>query len=194
MDGDPLKVTVPSADDILGDKLTAFAPNTSGIPYVKGGRDRSLEIIKQLYDVGRLFEHTDNFLHTKETFTQIGRIELQYRGLPAELSLIYEDIRETALCLATRGQMGKGDFNMLQNGIKKIDGYIYKGKYRIEDAIIDSARAAYLATAIEKSNTRIERYDGNPNTILAMDLSPSVNNKLNKLKKISKCTKLVYTK
>ena len=102
---------------------------------------------------------------------------MQYRGLPAELSLIYKDIRETALCLATRGQMGKGDFNMLQSGIKKIDGYIYKGKYRIEEAIVDSARAAYLATSIEKSSTRIEKYDGNPNTILVMELSSSVNNK-----------------
>ena len=71
-----------------------------------------------------------------------------------------------------------------QSGIKKIGGYIYKGKYRIEDAIIDSARAAYLATLIEKSNAEIEKYDGNPNTILAMELSPSVNNKLNRLKKI----------
>ena len=116
LDDEPLKVTVPSADDILGDKLTAFAPNTSGIPYIKGDRDCSLEIIKQLYDVGRLFEHSGNFQHTKDTFTQIGKIELQYRGLPAELSLIYEDIRETALCLGTRGQMGKGDFKMLQSG------------------------------------------------------------------------------
>ena len=56
---------------------------------------------------------------------------------------------------------------MLQSGIKKIDGYIYKGKYRIEEAIVDSARAAYLATSIEKSSTRIEKYDGNLNTILA---------------------------
>jgi len=88
------------------------------------------------------------------------------------------------LCLGTRGQIGKGDFKMLQSGIKKIDGYIYKGKYRIEEAIVDSARAAYLVTSIEKSNTEIERYDGNPNTILAMELSPSVNNKLNRLKKI----------
>jgi len=63
-------VTVPSADDILGDKLTAFAPNTSGIPYIKGDRDCSLEIIKQLYDVGRLFEHSGNFQHIKETFKQ----------------------------------------------------------------------------------------------------------------------------
>ena len=137
LDNEPLKVTVPSGADILGDKLTAFAPNTSGIPYLKGDRDCSLEIIKQ-----------------------------------------------TSLSLATKGQMGKGDFKMLQDGIKKLDNYLYKGKYRIEEAIIDSARATYLATSIEKSNTRIEKYNGDPNTILTMELSPAVNNKLNKLKKI----------
>jgi len=184
LDNEPLKVTVPSTADILGDKLTAFAPNTSGIPYLKRDRDCSLEIIKQLYDIGRLFEHTLNFQHTKNTFTQIGKMELQYRGFPAELSLIYEDIRETSLSLATKGQMGKGDFKMLQDGIKKLDNYLYKEKYRIEEAIIDSARAAYLATSIEKSNTKIEKYNGNPNTILTMELSPTVSNKLNKLKKI----------
>lgn len=184
LDGEPLKVIVPSIDDILGDKLTAFAPNTSGIPYEKGGKDCSLEIIKQLYDVGRLFEHARNFQRTKDAFTQIGKIELQYKDIPVGLSCIYEDIRETALCLATRGQVGKGDFKMLQRGIQKIDSYIYKEKYRIEEAIVDSARAAYLATSIEKSQTRIEKYEGDAHSILAMELSPSVNSKLNKLRKI----------
>lgn len=56
LEGEPLMVTVPSAGDILGDKLTAFAPNTTGIPYYKNGRTCSMEIAKQLYDVGRLFE------------------------------------------------------------------------------------------------------------------------------------------
>lgn len=184
LDDAPLKVTVPSADDLLGDKLTAFAPNTSGIPYLKGDRDCSLEIIKQLYDVGRLFEHIDNFEHIVKTFTKMGKIELQYRGLPAELSLIYEDIRNTALCLATRGQMGKGDIKMLQQGVKKLDSYLYKEKYRIEQAIVDSARAAYLATSIEKSNARLEQFDGDPTVVLNMELSPAVSNKLNKLKKV----------
>ena len=43
-------VKVPSIGDILGDKLTAYAPNTTGIPYIKNGKDASMEIIKQLYD------------------------------------------------------------------------------------------------------------------------------------------------
>ena len=114
----------------------------------------------------------------------MGKIELQYRGLPAELSLIYEDIRNTALCLATRGQMGKGDIKMLQQGVKKLDSYLYKEKYRIEQAIVDSARAAYLATSIEKSNARLEQFDGDPTVVLNMELSPAVSNKLNKLKKV----------
>ncbi len=47
--GDDLLVELPSVDDLLGDKLTAFAPNTSGIPYFKKGHGMSMEIIKQLY-------------------------------------------------------------------------------------------------------------------------------------------------
>jgi hypothetical protein len=46
--GDVVKVKTPSFEDILGDKLTAFAPNTTGIPYFKGSSSKSMEIIKQL--------------------------------------------------------------------------------------------------------------------------------------------------
>ena len=35
---------------------------------------------------------------------------------------------------------------------------MYKNKYQIENAIIDGARVAYLATSLEKGNMNIERY------------------------------------
>ncbi len=41
----PLNVIVPSLDDILGDKLTAFAPNTSGIPYFKKDDSMSMKLL-----------------------------------------------------------------------------------------------------------------------------------------------------
>jgi predicted nucleotidyltransferase component of viral defense system len=41
-----LFVTIPSANSILGDKITAFAPNTTGIKYNSG---KEIEIIKQLF-------------------------------------------------------------------------------------------------------------------------------------------------
>ena len=55
---DPVNyVQVLSIDGMLGDKLTAFAPDTCGIPY---GVNKELEIIKQLYDVSRLFRQSNS--------------------------------------------------------------------------------------------------------------------------------------
>ena len=49
-------ITTPSINAICGDKLTAFAPETVGIPYYKGDRLFTMEICKQLFDLGKLFE------------------------------------------------------------------------------------------------------------------------------------------
>ncbi len=51
-------VNVPGKADMLGDKLTAFAPNTTGIRHFKGDKDCSMEIIKQLFDIASLFDVT----------------------------------------------------------------------------------------------------------------------------------------
>jgi hypothetical protein len=52
--GEPTEVEVRSIDSILGDKLTAFAPNTTGVLY---GKEKSLEIVKQLLNVdGRVLK------------------------------------------------------------------------------------------------------------------------------------------
>ncbi|HAN78328.1 MAG TPA: hypothetical protein DCQ31_11460, partial [Bacteroidales bacterium] len=52
----PQTVKTPLPEEILGDKLTAFAPTTTGIPYYKGKQSMSMEIVKQLYDIGNLFD------------------------------------------------------------------------------------------------------------------------------------------
>ncbi len=39
---------------MTGDTLTAFAPNTTGIPYLKNKDSMSMKTIKQLYDIGNL--------------------------------------------------------------------------------------------------------------------------------------------
>ncbi len=52
----------------------------------------------------------------------------------------------------------------------------------IEHAIIDSARAAYLATLLEKGHTKPEKYAKDSNSIKDLVIQPSLPNKLNKLK------------
>lgn len=182
LDGDPLMVTVPSVEDILGDKLTAFAPNTTGIPYFKNDRNCSMEIAKQLYDVGRLFENVSDLQVTSEAFKKIALVELSYRSLQPDLHQVYEDIRQTALCISTRGKIGKGNFELLLDGIMRVKSFMYKQRYMIENAIIDASRAAYLATLIENNIYKVELYSNNPLNIKDLSIQPSLSNKLNKLR------------
>src|SRR5690606_29100174 len=71
----PLNVNVPSLEDILGDKLTAFAPNTTGIPYFKKDDSMNMEIIKQLYDIGNLFDVATYIETIKTTFYRFVKTE-----------------------------------------------------------------------------------------------------------------------
>ena len=180
LDGKPLTVNIPSVNDVLGDKLTAFAPNTSGVPYFKGGNDCNLEIAKQLYDIGRLFDSMNNLSAVASTYDKIARVELSYRRMEEEPSLSLKDTYDTALCISTRGSAGKGDFTALQNGISRLDSFMYMGKYRIEQASADAAKAAYLATLILKGATSFDRYDGG--TVSGLRLSPTVPVRLGKLR------------
>ena len=179
LDGEPITVKIPSIDDILGDKLTAFAPNTSGIPYFKKGEPKYVEIIKQLYDIGRLFDSMTDLEAVSRTFRRIVPIELSYKHLENNPEPVYADIRETALCLATRGKAGNGNYEALQNGVTYIKPFMYLGRYYIEDAILDGAKAAYLATAIEKGIETLQLY--NPLESIP-ELRATVTNKINKLK------------
>lgn len=185
LDGEPLNVNVPKKEDILGDKMTAFAPNTIGIPFFKNDRECNMEIIKQLYDINRLFENVDDFRPAFDTFQKVSKVELGYRGLEGRLNEFFEDVRQTAICIATRGQAGKGDIKFFLSGIKRVKSFMYKEKYQIEEAIKDASRAAYLATCFEKGILDIKKYSGNPQSAVGIDISDALPAKLRKLKNIS---------
>ena len=158
-EGKELSVPVPCFEDLLGDKLTAFAPNTSGISYEKSGHSQAMEIIKQLYDIGKMFEDIKEINIVRETFNRFAITELKYRNLPDDPKLVYDDILQTALCLSTRGAEGKGNFEELQEGISKVKAYIFSEDYQIEKAIVDSSKAAYLSKLIEFKKDKFERFE-----------------------------------
>lgn len=179
----PLLVDVPCLEDLLGDKLTAFAPNTTGIPYFKKEDSMSMEIIKQLYDIGNLLDMVNDMNVIKETVYRFAATELIYRnteGLTA--ADVLEDIYQTSLCIASRGTDGKGDFEQLQLGIRRIGSFIFSENYHIEKAIIHASKAAYLATLIKYDASNLEKF-GNPLEMKDWFIDEPLNNKLNKLKK-----------
>jgi predicted nucleotidyltransferase component of viral defense system len=183
--GESLQVKVPSLEDLLGDKLTAFAPNTTGIPCFKNQDSMSMEIIKQLYDIGNLFDAVSHLKTIKTTFASFAETELLYRnctGLTA--TDVLNDIYNTSLCIVSRGTDGEGNFEELQQGIKRISSFIFSENYQVEKAIIHASKAAYLATLLKVNAQNIEKFE-NAAQIKDWQIGAPMNTKLNKLKKSS---------
>lgn len=181
-DGVASKVTTPDIDNILGDKLTAFAPETTGIPYERGGRSMAMEIMKQLYDIGSVFEASSDFEATKKAFAEFAEEQLKDREKDDDVSLVLDDIYDTALTICTRGKSGKARFDELEQGIRKVNAFIFSENYHIEKAITDATKAAYLATAIKYDKNEIQKFS-NAQEVKDWVIEQPFNTRLNKLKK-----------
>jgi len=179
----PLTVKSPCLEDITGDKLTAFAPNTTGIPYFKKTDSMSMEIIKQLYDIGNLTENVSDIETIKSTFMAFVKTELSYRDLDNLTEQdVLDDIYQTALCIVTRGADGEGNFSELQKGIQRISRFVFSESYHLEKTITHASKAAYLAISIKKDSKKIEKYT-NPLELKDWIIKEPMNKKLNRLKK-----------
>ncbi|NLL29088.1 MAG: nucleotidyl transferase AbiEii/AbiGii toxin family protein [Bacteroidales bacterium] len=179
----PLAVKTACLEDIVGDKLTAFAPNTTGIPYFKDKDSMSMEIIKQLYDIGNLFDYATEIDTIKTTFKKFAKTELEYREMNEFTEKdVLEDIYQTSLCIVTKGTDGKGDFKELQQGIQRVSRFIFSESYHIEKAITHASKVAYFATLIKHNIKTIEKYT-NPLQMKDWLIAQPMNTKLNRLKK-----------
>lgn len=186
-------VTIPTIDAIAGDKLTAFAPNTIGIPYFKGEDRRpfSMEICKQLYDLSQLFEQVANLEVVSESFKAFAKQEINYRKDQKDKKNltpndVLRDTIETCKIIARRGigtEEDKAKFRELQKGINAFGtGFLMKGHFRIDDAIPAAARVAYLAAKIMVNDlSHLQRYDGKD--IKKLNIVDPDWNVLNRLKK-----------
>ena len=175
-------VKMPSANDLLGDKLTAFAPNTTGVPYFKHGNSMNMEINKQLYDIACLFDIFDDLKTVASTFEKIAGNELSYReGGSNTVNDVLDDIFQTSLCLSTRGKIGNGNFDELLAGIKRVNGFIFSEPYHIDKAIVCASKASYLSALIKNGASHFERYT-DPSQIKNWQIEQTSYNKLNKLK------------
>lgn len=178
-----LTVQTPSIESILGDKLTAFAPNTTGVLY---GKNKSLEIVKQLHDVGHLFDYVDDLGLVAASFQGIVSKEIAYRGLEITADDVLDDIISTALLIGqTIKHHSAGDsvkFREITMGMIQFGGYLMTGHYRIDDVIESAAKAAYLAAKIKVKNFEpLEKYDSRA---VDFQFESMPHNTLNRLRKI----------
>ena len=140
-----LTVKIPSADCILADKLTAFAPHTTGVELNKG---KDMEVMKQLYDVCSLIEVFKECDVVKRTYEPIALAEIAYRGINATPTDCLWDSFESALCIASRGKVGAEEYPIYVKGIRDLRGHIYAENYSPEIAAGRATMVMYMVMCL----------------------------------------------
>jgi hypothetical protein len=176
-DGESVQVSTPIPESILGDKLTAFAPNTTGILYSKG---RHTEIIKQLFDIGTLFDVSENLEVVNAAYQRVVQEEIGFRKLKLDAHGVLDDTFRTCWILSTRE--ASDALTHLTTGIRNITNFIM-GHFKIEEAITAAAKTAYLCQLLKKENLEAIQRFSNPLEVRDWTIEDQNYNKLNKLKK-----------
>ena len=183
-EGEDRMVRVPDANNLLADKLTAFAPRTVGVPYRKGNTECGMEIMKQLYDIGVLFDKADDMMSISAVYRTIAEQETRYHDKHFSVEDILHDTMEHALSICFRKSQNNVEYQVLERGIRQVSSHIFSEPFHIEEAILSAAKAYYLGSLIENDGITIEKYSSRQlERIRDWLLSDHEYTKLNKLKK-----------
>jgi hypothetical protein len=144
-----VRITVPTSEGILADKLTAFAPKTIGVPY--NAFKASLKITKHAADIGELFMHARDGKDLVQAYGRVFAAENSYRANGFTMSEALDDTIETALLLSSinvKGYRPSPESAVLLPGVAQVDSHMIGPRYTLDHAKIAAARAAHLAAVI----------------------------------------------
>ena len=147
-----IECRMPSSDSLIGDKLTAFAPHTTGIPF---GVGKSIQIQKQLFDIGNLFHLIYNIGEVSESFLKFVEIESGYRAKKITAEDVINDIIGTSFLISQmnlRRSISNDETAELQDGISRLRSHLIGTSYNIETAKDFASKAAFIASSISNQS------------------------------------------
>lgn len=133
-------VKIPCIDELLADKMTAFAPETIGILYTK---NRHTEIIKQLVDIAKLSERSHQIDLVASTYSTISEIEIEHRngdGLFTPQICLEDSIQTCALLVFSDATETDEHFRFLLSGIDGFGAFVTK-TFSLIDAQVCAMKA-----------------------------------------------------
>ena len=166
--GENLSVDIPTADCILGDKLTAFAPHTTGILL---GCGKELEIAKQLFDTAMLFDYLSDYSLFAETYKTAVKEETAFRGEKWSSEDVLNDTINACISIVSRGAINKEDYAEYLYGIKSLKNHILLSGYNTDDVTWKACKVMYLSSCLLSGNS-FRRID-NPEEYIAASLEGS---------------------
>ncbi len=171
----PPTITVPTLEALIGDKLTAFAPSTVGVPLYN---DSGQQIIKQMFDVGELYDHANSISRIREAHRELFDAENGFRKNQFTLDGALADSKDTALMISQMELAGevvveRRKRDILRRGISAINVTLTQSEYTLTDARIHASRAALLATLLRaKVDGSLDPFRYSP--AMARSLPPSL--------------------
>jgi hypothetical protein len=163
-------VRVPTIESLLGDKLTAFAPTTTGIPSRKadGAPADVQQVAKQLFEVGVLFEAAQDFGQVATVYDAVQAQEAAYRpSRPSREASLDDTLRACLALTATKPAILATfpDASLLHDGLDRMRGHLTMPAFvqGIEPRRLLAARAAVLVAYLRagrKFDFAAARYTG----------------------------------
>jgi hypothetical protein len=148
-----VKVTMPTVESLLGDKLTAFAPTTVGVPlHPDTGLPADLmQIGKQFFDVGELFDASTDFRVVRKVYDAVFALEAEYRDHRFDREAALRDTLWASLGIASellRGDKPSADTQALRAGWRRVGSHLIQHQFGLDEARVASGKTALLATAL----------------------------------------------
>lgn len=149
-------VRVPTAEGLLGDKLTAFAPTTVGLSY---DPESPVDLIKQLFDISQLFDTVTRLDTVIAAYHRVFEAESRYRGNRFTVEQALEDTYQAALTLAAIDLTGGFDPErsaVLKAGVANIAPLLVQSDFKLPQAKAAAGKAALLACLIRANRREVD--------------------------------------
>ncbi|OGB68622.1 MAG: hypothetical protein A2Y94_02015 [Caldithrix sp. RBG_13_44_9] len=152
----PVKVKIPTVNGLIGDKLTAFAPNTIGIPYRNDEQINSMQIIKQLFDLGELFPFASDIKEVGVSYNAFVAAENGYRNRNYSRDETLNDTIDTCYLISQldlKGSIENEQTKSLRRGIRQIQSHLMNRQFQLNEVKISAAKTALMAKILQTNTT-----------------------------------------
>ena len=144
-------------ESLLADKLTAYAPRTTGVPlFPASGRPAdTMQIVKQLFDVGELFSLAEDLPAVRRVYQRVFDQENFYRGGGLTANDALGDTLQVSLSLSMhrlKGMKDTPDALMLEDGVRKLTSHLVNHRFNLDIAKVAAAKASLLSRLIAKND------------------------------------------
>lgn len=128
------RVRVPTVESLLGDKLTAFAPYTTGVPFhsEKSGEEQLQQVAKQLFDVAALFDVATDFGAVAKAYDAVCAQEIEYRGSKHTREDALDDTFRACIALTASKKAVLAEYpdaSLLHSGLDRMRGHLTQPEF-----------------------------------------------------------------